>query len=147
MLFEQIENDFKVAFKNKDEVAKASLSNLKAALKNVEIEKKSKLEDSDVLAVIAKKVKQHKDSITEFVKGNRTDLVETETRQMEVLQKYLPKQMDESEVRGLVQSVIKETSAQPSDFGKVMKLVLAKANGQTDGSVVSKIVKEELAAK
>ncbi len=143
-LLEQIEQHFKDAFKSKDEVAKSSLSNLKAALQNATIEKKGQLEDSDVQSVIAKKVKQHKDSITEFEKGDRTDLVEKESAQMQVLQKYLPKQMEESDVRTLVQNTIKDLNAQPSDFGEVMKEVMSRAQGQTDGSVVSKIVKEEL---
>jgi uncharacterized protein YqeY len=145
MLLDQIEQDFKTAFKSKDEIAKSSLSNLKAALKNVEIEKKSALDDKEIASVISKKVKQHKDSITEFEKGNRADLVANETKQMEISQKYLPKQMDESEVRSLVKETITELNATASDFGKVMKQVLAKAAGQTDGTVVSKIVKEELA--
>jgi uncharacterized protein YqeY len=143
-MLNQIEEDFKVAFKNKDEVAKSSLSNLKAALKNSQIEKGEALTPEEITAVIAKKVKQHKDSISEFEKGGRTDLVENEKKQMEVLAKYLPKQMDESEVRNLVTSTIKELSATPKDFGKIMKEVLTKAAGQTDGTVVSKIVKEEL---
>ena len=143
-MFQQIEEDFKTAFKNKDEIAKASLGNLKSALKNVQIEKGSELTDDEVRAVIAKKVKQHKDSITEFEKGGRADLVETEKKQMAVLSAYLPKQMEESQVRELVTATIKDLSATPKDFGKVMKEVLARAAGQTDGTVVSKIVKEEL---
>ena len=143
-MLSQIEEDFKTAFKNKDEVSKSSLSNLKAALKNTEIDKGQPLTNEEVTAVIAKKVKQHKDSITEFEKGGRTDLVDNEKKQMEVLAKYLPKQMDESKVRELVVTTIRDLSATPKDFGKVMKEVLAKASGQTDGTVVSKIVKEEL---
>src|SRR3954470_7580571 len=102
MLIQQIEQDFITAFKAKDEVGKASLGNAKAALKSAEIEKRQPLTDAEVMVVLAKKVKQHKDSISEFEKGNRTDLVDKETAQMKVLEKYLPKQMDESAVRKLV---------------------------------------------
>jgi uncharacterized protein YqeY len=143
-LLTQIEEDFKKAFKAKEETVKSALSNLKAALKNAEIEKKYTLSEPEIASVIGKKVKQHKDSITEFEKGGRPDLVENETKQMQVLQTYLPKQMDESQVRNLVTDTIHEMNATAADFGKVMKAVLAKAAGQTDGTVVSKIVKEEL---
>lgn len=144
MLIEQIENDYKVAFKAKDEVGKSALSNVRAALKNAELEKREPLTETEVLAVVAKKVKQHKDSISEFEKGNRPDLVAVEVAQMKVLENYLPKQMDEADVRKLVVETISAMSAKPADFGKVMKEVLSKAAGSTDGTVVSKIVKEEL---
>ena len=144
-LLEKIEEEFKAAYKAKDDIVKSALSNLKAALKSLQIEKQKDLSDEDVVAVAAKKVKQHKDSITEFEKGGRTDLVENETKQMAVLQKYIPAQMSEEEVRSLVKSTITELNATPADFGKVMKAVMVKTSGQSDGAVVSKIVKEELA--
>jgi uncharacterized protein YqeY len=147
MLIEQLDQDYKQALKAKDETALSSLRNLKSEIKNVEIAKGKPLEDSDVMDVVRKKVKQHKDSIEGFTAGGRTDLVEREQQQMAVLQKYLPKQMEEAEVRILVKTVIAELNAVVSDFGKVMKEVLNRAKGQTDGSVVSKIVKEELSAK
>jgi uncharacterized protein YqeY len=146
MLLEQIEQDFKQALKDKNQVAVSSLRNLKAEIKNAEIEKKKTLTDDEVLAVLRKKVKQHKDSIEGFKSGGREDLVAHEQSQMEVLQNYLPAQMDEAKVTELVKVVISEMSAKQSDFGKVMKEVLARAGGQTDGSVVSKIVKQELSA-
>lgn len=144
MLSEQIDQDLKIALKEKSEIAVSALRNLKAALKNAEIEKGGALSDDEVLKVMAKKVKQHKDSIDSFVAGNRTDLAEHETGQMHLLEKYLPKQMSEDEVKALTLSVITEMKATAADFGKVMKEVLSKAAGRTDGSVVSKIVKENL---
>ncbi len=144
MLINQIESDFVAAFKSKDEVGKASLGNAKAAIKSAEIEKRSALTDMEVSSVLAKKVKQHKDSISEFEKGNRLDLVEKERAQMQILEKYLPKQMDEAAVRKLVVETISSLSATTADFGKVMKQTLSQAAGQTDGTVVSRIVKEEL---
>jgi uncharacterized protein len=146
MLFEQIDTDLKQALRDKNELVVSSLRNLKSEVKNAEIEKHEPLNDEEVLAVLRKKVKQHKDSIEGFRSGNREDLVVHEQGQMEVLQKYLPAQMDESKVRELVKTVIGELSAKQSDFGKVMKEVLARAKGQTEGNVVSKIVKEELSA-
>lgn len=143
MLQAQLEEDFKTAFKSKNEVAVAALRNAKAAIQNAQLTKPS-LTDEEVLAVLAKKVKQHKDSIMEFERANRQDLADVEKAQMAVLEKYLPKQMADAEVRNLVQTVIAELAAKPSDFGKVMKEALSRARGQTDGTVVSKIVKEEL---
>jgi uncharacterized protein len=147
MTLEQINNDLKEAMRSKDELTLGALRVLKSEIKNSEIEKRGELTEEEVLKVIAKKVKQHKDSIESFKSGNREDLVAHEEKQMEVLMRYLPKQMDEAEVRELVKSVIADLNATNSDFGKVMKEVLTRAKGQTDGSVVSKLAKEELAGK
>lgn len=144
MFKQQLEQDYKQAFKEKNEMVVSAMRNLKAEIKNVEIAKQKELTDEEALDVVRKKVKQHRDSIEGFTAGGRMDLVEHESKQMEVLQKYLPKQLEESEVRTIVQAVIGELKPSPSDFGKVMKEVLTLAKGQTDGSVVSKIVKEEL---
>jgi len=130
----------------KDELVVGALRILKSEIQNAEIEKRSELTEEEAMKVIAKKVKQHKDSIESFKSGNRQDLVDHEEKQMAVLAKYLPQQMGEDQVREMVKAVISETGAGQNDFGKVMKEVLARAKGQTDGSVVSKIVKEELAS-
>lgn len=144
MILEKINSDFKDAMRAKDEIKVGALRILKSEIKNAEIDKRSELTEEEILKVIAKKVKQHKDSIESFQAGGRADLVEHEQKQMAVLAEYLPKQMSEDEVRAIVKAVISETGAKQSDFGKVMKEVLARAKGQTDGSVVSKIAKEEL---
>ncbi len=144
MFSDQIDQDLKSALKEKNEVVVSSLRNLKAAVKNAEIEKKSALTDDEVLIVVAKKVKQHKDSIESFKAGGRNDLVEIEMSQMQVLEKYLPKQMEESELRQIVKEAIAATGAGAGDFGKVMKAVVVKVAGKADGNAISKIVKEEL---
>lgn len=145
MLLDQINDDFKNAMRQKEELTLGALRILKSELKNAEIEKGSALTDAEVQKVIAKKVKQHKDSIASFNSGQRPDLADHEEQQMAVLARYLPQQMSEDEVRALVKAVIAETNATASDFGKIMKEVLARANGQTDGSVVSAVAKQELA--
>lgn len=147
MITETIDQDFKNALREKDEITVSALRNLKAEIKNIEIAKQKQLSEDEVLAAVAKKVKQHKDSIESFLAGNRADLIAHEEKQMAVLLKYLPKQMGEPEVRELVKQAIAELSAGGAkpDFGKLMKEVMARAKGQTDGSVASKIVKEELA--
>ena len=144
MLLEQIDLDLKNALKEKNDVALSSLRNLKAALKNTEIEKQHALTDDEAMAVIAKKVKQHKDSIESFTSGNRQDLVASETAQMATLQKYLPEAMSEEELTRIVKQVITDTSATAKDFGKVMKEVVGKVKGQAEGNMISKIVKENL---
>ncbi len=144
MLLEKIDQDLKIALKEKKEITISALRNLKAAIKNVEIEKKTPLSDDEVSKVIAKKVKQHKDSIESFEKGGREDLVATEKSQMAILESYLPKQMDEKEVEAIVKDTIAKLNPAPSDFGKVMKEVMNQVAGRTDGNVVSKFVKENL---
>ncbi|MBX4187647.1 MAG: GatB/YqeY domain-containing protein [Candidatus Doudnabacteria bacterium] len=144
MILETIDSDFKNAMRAKNELEVSALRIVKSEIKNSEIEKKGPLTDDEVLKVIGKKVKQHKDSIESFKAGGRQDLVDHEQKQMEVLMRYLPKQMGEDDVRALVKAVVAETNATSADFGKVMKEVLTRAKGQTDGSVVSKIAKEEL---
>lgn len=144
MLITEIDQDLKQAIKAKDEITVSALRNLKAEIQNVKISKQHDLSIDETLEVIRKKVKQHKDSIESFRAGNRNDLVSTEEQQMAVLQKYLPAQMSQDQVRELVKKTITELAATQKDFGKVMKEVLIKAAGQTDGSIVSKIVKEIL---
>jgi len=143
-LSEQIDQDIKTALKEKNETAIDALRNLKAAIQNAGLEKKSELTEEEVLKTISKKVKQHKDSIESFNAGNRKDLADKEIAQMAYLEKYLPKQLSEDEVRKLVKDAIVKFSATSVDFGKVMKEVVAQAAGRTDGTVISKIVKEEL---
>lgn len=145
MLLEQIDADLKAALKAKDETKVSSLRNIKAAIKNAEIEKKEALTDADIMKVMAKKVKQHKDSIESFAAGGRADLVGPEEAQMKILESYLPAQMDEAAVRTLVAAVIADLGAtSAADFGKVMKEASTRAAGQADGAAISKIVKETL---
>ncbi|OGE74395.1 MAG: glutamyl-tRNA amidotransferase [Candidatus Doudnabacteria bacterium RIFCSPLOWO2_02_FULL_42_9] len=144
MIEEQIDQDLKAALKEKNEIVVSSLRNLKAALKNSEIEKKKELSDEEATSIIAKKVKQHKDSIEGFKAGNRNDLVEHEQAQMAVLQKYLPAGMSEEEVATIVKQVIADSNATVKDFGKVMKEVMTRVKDAADGNVISKLVKENL---
>jgi uncharacterized protein YqeY len=145
MILEKLDEDLKAALKAKDETVVSSLRNIKAAIKNAEIEKSAPLEDADVLKVMAKQVKRHKDSIESFQAGGRADLVEMELQQMQILEKYLPAQMSEEAVRDLVTKVIADLNATTTtDFGKVMKEASSRAAGQADGSAISKIVKEIL---
>ncbi|MCL4353089.1 GatB/YqeY domain-containing protein [Patescibacteria group bacterium] len=101
--------------------------------------------DADILSVIQKEVKQRKDSIGQFQKGSRWDLAKKEAEELEILKTYLPEQINEEEIKKLVVETISETKAKGlRDMGKVMAIVMAKIKGKSDGSLVSKIVKESL---
>ncbi len=101
--------------------------------------------EEDVLAVLEKEAKQHRDSIEQFSAGGRQDLVDKEKKELEILQVYLPARMSEEEIRKLVADAVKQTSAKSqADMGKVMGALMPKVKGKADGGIVSKIVREEL---
>lgn len=148
-LAEKINQDFLTAFKAKQDTEVSVLRMLKASLTNKEIEKKlpkgDKLSDDDILAVIKSEIKKRKDSSLSYSQAGRNDLSEQEDKEVVILDKYLPEQMSEDEVKNIIVQVIKETGASgPADFGKVMGAVMVKTKNQADGQIVSKIVKEEL---
>lgn len=148
-LAEKINQDFLTAFKAKQDTEVSVLRMLKASLTNKEIEKKlpkgDKLSDDDILAVIKSEIKKRKDSSLSYSQAGRNDLSEQEDKEVVILDKYLPEQMSEDEVKNIIIQVIKETGASgPADFGKVMGAVMVKTKNQADGQIVSKIVKEEL---
>ena len=146
-LEEKIFNDYKEAMKNKDTLKSSVLSFLRAGLINVAMEKKKKaLEDNDVVAVIRKQVRERQDSIEQFQKGNRLDLAEKETKELEILKSYLPPEFSPEEINKIIEEAISVTGAQDmKDMGKVMKEVTAKVAGQADGKLISDLVKERLA--
>lgn len=141
-----IEHDLKEAMKQKDRVKISTLRMVKAVIDNLKIEKKKdKLDDADTLQIIARQIKQHKDSIEVFIKGERNDLVEKEKQELAILESYMPKQLSPEELLSVVKEAIKETGAVSlADTGKVMKIVMAKVKGAAEGKVVSQIVSQEL---
>lgn len=143
---EKIEDDFKQALKKRDKITISTLRMLKAAIQNKEIEKKGeKLQDGEVIKIIAGQVQQHQDSIEQFTKGKRQELVEKETGELEILKKYLPEQLSPEEIADVVKRVITETGAKGRpDFGKVMKLAMAELGGKADGKLVSQIASTQL---
>ncbi|NQU74463.1 MAG: GatB/YqeY domain-containing protein [Candidatus Omnitrophica bacterium] len=146
MLQEKITNDYKEAMKKKDAVKVSTLSFLRAAIQNLAIEKKEeKLDDKDIIPVIKKQVKQRQDSIEQFKKGNRNDLVEKETKELEILKTYLPEELPIDEIKKIIEEAVASTGASsPKDMGKVIKEVMAKVAGRADGKLVSGLVKEKL---
>ena len=144
-----LENDLKEAMKQKNEVKLSVLRMVKAAMINLKIEKKvEKLDDDDVLRVLAKEIKQHRDSIDGFSKGNREDLVAKEKQELAILEAYMPKQMAPEELLAIIRQVIKDTGAtSPADMGKVIKAVMEKTKGAAEGKTVSQLVGHELTKK
>ncbi len=147
MLMEKIELDLKNAMKEKNEAKLGTLRMLKAAIKNKEIEKKVKtLPEPEILEAIQKQVKQRKDSIADFQKANRQDLVKKESEEISVLEQYLPKPLSESELKAIIEKAVQSVGAKTkSDMGKVMKEVMPQVTGKADGKQVNQILSTLLA--
>lgn len=147
-LKEKLTADMKDAMKAK-ESGKQKLSVIRlvrGAIRQLEIDGKKGLQDEDVLGVISKEVKQRRDSIEDFKKGGRDDLVAAAEAEIAILMEYLPQQLSEDEVRNLVKEAIAASgAASPKDMGKVMKELMPKVKGRADGKLVNGIVKELLA--
>lgn len=144
-LRDTIDGDIKVALKSgaKDKVS--ALRMLSAALKNKQIDKRRPLTDDEVVETVRSLIKQRKDSIEQFAKGGRQDLVDKETAEVAVLEVYLPQQLSRDEIETLVRSAIAESGAQGArDMGKVMKALMPKLGGRADGKLVSELVKAAL---
>ncbi|KXS50529.1 hypothetical protein SAMN04515654_11611 [Halanaerobium congolense] len=144
-LKEQLMEDMKKAMKAKDKERLSVIRMTRSEIKNKEIESGEELDDQGVTAVIAKQVKQIKDSLADFEKSGKEDVMEKLYKEIEILQEYLPEQMSEAEVDELVNQVIEETDAKNmSDMGQVMGAIMPKIKGRADGSMVSSKVKEKL---
>jgi uncharacterized protein len=130
------------AMKQKDSLKLSVLRMAIAAVRNTEIVKKvKKLEEPDVLQVMQKMIREHRESITQFEKGGRPDLVDKETRELEVLQEYVPKEMGLDELTSIVKTAVQESgSTSRADAGKVMKAVMERVKGKAGGKIVNKIV-------
>jgi len=145
-LEEKILNDFKDAMKQKDSVKVSTLSFLRGQLGYAALEKKKeKLDDADCIAVVKKLIKQHQDSIEQFAAGGRQDLVERETKELEVLKGYVPEEMPAEEISAIINEVVASTGASGmKDMGNVMKEVRVRVAGRADGKLVSDLVRQRL---
>jgi len=144
---DQLLTDMKAAMKEK-EAGKLKLTTIRmarAAIKYIEIDKGKELNDEDVIEVLAKEVKQRRDSIEEYTKYNREDIVEQLNQEVSFLMNYLPKQLSLEEIRELAKEAVAQTGAQePKDMGKVMGALMPKVKGKADGKAVNQIVREFL---
>ena len=146
MLRDRINDDLKAAMRAGDTRRRDALRLLTAALKQKEVDERATLTDADVVAIIEKMVKQRRDSITQFEKGGRSDLVEGEQFEIGVLQTYMPAAMSDEEIDAAIAAVLAETGAQaPADMGKVMGPLKARLAGRADMGKVSARVKQKLA--
>lgn len=147
-LEERLDTDLKDAMRRGQETRKLAIRSAKTAIMMAKVagEEARTLTDDEVLAIIARQVKQRRDSITEFAKGGRQDLIDQEQAEIDVLTVYLPAQMDEAAVRARAQAVIKELGVTDlKGVGPVMKRLTAELRGQADGQVINRVVRELLA--
>jgi hypothetical protein len=144
-LSEQIESDYLEALRAKNAPVLSTLRMLKSAIKNKEIALGKKADDTLLGELVTKEVKSRRDSINEYKKGNRQDLVDKEQAEIDILNKYLPKQLSEQEISDLVNKAVEQTKASgPQDMGKVMAALMPQLKGKADGSLVSSLVKSKL---
>ena len=142
---ERILTDLVSAMKNKDKLALSVLRMVKGAMQLEEINVKHELNDEEVVRIISKQIKTRKDSIAEFEKGNRTDLIETTTNEIKILENYMPEQMTEEEISKVIEEVFaKVNPVGPSDMGKIMGTISPLVKGKADMGLVNKMIKEKL---
>ena len=144
-LKDRITEDMKTAMRSGDKERLATVRLALAAIKQREVDERISLDDTQVLGVIEKMIKQRREAITQFDSGGRADLVAKETAEIAVLQQYLPAQMSAAEVDALIQEAIAASGATSmKDMGKVMAAVKAKAQGRTDMGALSALIKQKL---
>jgi uncharacterized protein YqeY len=141
----RLNDEMVIAAKARDKVRLSAMRMLKTALHNKEIDLMRPLNESETLQIISGMVKQRKDSIEQFAKGGRTDLVEKEEAELKVVQEFMPAQMSDDEVVSIIQKAITEAGAvSVKDMGKVMKVLMPQLTGKADGKMVGEKVKELL---
>lgn len=142
---DRLQDDWKAALKAKDKFTANVISTAKSSILLVEKTDNRKIEDDEVISILAREVKQRREAMLEFEKGNRQDLVDQCKAEIEILLQYLPQQLGEEEIKQIVKESAEEVGANSiKDMGKVMSAVKPKTLGKADGSLVSQIVKEYL---
>lgn len=144
-LLSTLNDDMKTAMKAKDKETLSVIRMLKASIQNEQIKIGQELNAEEELTVLSREMKQRRDSLTEFEKAGRDDLAEKVKGEIAIVEKYLPEQLSEEEIRGIVQAAIEKTGAtSPKEFGKVMGVVMPQVKGKADGNQVNAVVKELL---
>ncbi|MEH7461278.1 GatB/YqeY domain-containing protein [Bacillus thuringiensis] len=145
-LLGRLNDDMKQAMKNKEKQKLTVIRMVKSALQNEAIKLQHSLTEEEELTVLAREVKQYKDSLLEFEKAGREDLVDKLKSEIQILETYLPEQLTEEELTAVIQQVISEVgAASKADMGKVMSAVMPKVKGKADGSQVNRLVSQLLA--
>ena len=141
----KIDQDMSVAAKAKDKMTLSALRLIKAALHNREIDLKREVNDTEFLQILSGMVKQRKDSIEQFARGGRADLVEKEEAELKIIRAFMPQQLSEEDVLHEIRKAIDETGAvSVKDMGKVMKVLMPRLTGKADGKLVGEKVKAAL---
>ncbi|NSW89165.1 MAG: GatB/YqeY domain-containing protein [Firmicutes bacterium] len=144
-LKEKLLEDFKTAIKDKDTVRKDAVQMVRSAVLQVEKDQKVTLDDDGIIEVIAKQIRQKKDVLPEYENSGRHDLIEKLKREIEILTQYLPEQLTEEQLEGIIKQAVQDTGARSAkDIGKVMQAVMPKIKGRADGRLVNQIVKRLL---
>lgn len=149
-IHKKIQDDLTTGLKAGDSFLVSTLRFLLAEINNLKIaiyppSVGGDLTDEDIISVLQKQVKSHRESIEMFEKGKRQDLVEKEKKELEILTSYLPKQMEEAEIRGIAEKAVSDTGAKTmADMGKVMGVVMPQVKGKAEGSTVSALVRKLL---
>ncbi len=147
-LKDKLSADLKQAMRDRDENRLVALRLLRAGIVNEEVEKQHPLDDSEIQAVVARQVKQRRESIEAFRAGGREDLVKQEEAQLRVLMEYLPQQMSREEIEAAAREAISEVGAKgPGDLGAVMRVLMPRLKGRAEGSLVNQVVRELLGAR
>ncbi|MDX3931701.1 MAG: GatB/YqeY domain-containing protein [Stenotrophomonas sp.] len=142
----KLTDDMKAAMKSGDKHTLGVVRLIKAAVQQKEVDERVELDDTAVVAVLDKMVKQRKDSISQYEAANREDLAQIEREEMVVIERYLPAKMGEAEIIAAIQAAVAETGAtSPADIGKLMGALKPKVAGKADMGLVSKLVKQQLA--
>lgn len=142
---EELLKALKEAMKEKDELKKDTITMLRAAILQVEKDERKELTQSEMEAIVAKQIKSRKESLDDYKKANRDDIVSKIEREIEILTKYLPEQLTIEEIKKLISEAIQKTgAATPRDMGKVMQEIRPQIAGKADGKVVSDMVKQML---
>lgn len=142
---ENLDEDLKSAMRDRDELRRSVLRVVRSEIHNEEINLRRELDEEGILGVISSQVKRHRESISEFRKGNRDDLVGREEEELNVLLAYMPKQLEQDEILVLAREAVNASGAQgPGDKGKVMGRLMPQVKGKADGNIVNSIVTEIL---
>ena len=145
MLKEELMKDLKEAMKEKNTIKKDTVQMVRAAILQIEKDKGIEVDDNKIIEIIAKEVKGKKDALVEFEKGGREDLIEQTNKEIEVLERYLPKQLSKDEITEVVKEVIASLGATSmKDMGSVMKEAKAKIGAAADGRAINEVVKDLL---
>lgn len=144
-LKETLNNDIKVAMKAKDKATLDVLRMIKTAVQSAEIDKKAELNAEEELTILAREAKQRRESLAEFIKAERTDLIEKTEAEIAIVERYLPKQLSVEEVQAEIAKVASEIGATTQkDFGKLMGAVMGRLKGKADGNTIKEQVKAHL---